>query len=711
MKKINLGYSIPASIGLLLLVSYGVFACKKKEKEKPPIVLSDNKRIQDLVLVKSDIATLSYVEATKTEFLEQAKGYVNINSPIQPIPETWLDIKLADENASYAWTKGKEPKQWILRVTAENESTTDYHVKWHEIKTDAVGVANISIQGEYIFDDSFDFSEIKNNDKVNFYGVAQPKTEHISITHLDAQAQKNIVILEGKNNTWEVTLESHDKTKKLIFSLIFNLPTIEVDFTSPIETDQNKVVFVDIDHTNVVLKMKKHKEFVKSYQYKIYKQGTSDAIFTSSVINYNQEQEIPIDINVSQFLTGNTIFNSTNFSISVESTTAIGTQSFSKDIEYHYVVESNIPIIDIQVQSGQEPPQDKTKLNADYTVFDALDNGMYSLSKTSNKKVSGTINVRGNTSVYFPKKSYTMSLSAKMEVLGFPTHNKWTLIGGWVDKTYLANYTVYTLYRQMGHYAQREKQAIIYVNGNYRGLYSFLEKIEQGENRVPTAKSSAGGFILDLVRIYDDFTMDGMAYAYNYPSSPTPIELDNIKITLKRYHDALINGNDWRQYYSEEAQIDLFILTDVFFNPDNYSNTKNVIYFLNERNNKIEPIAYDFVASFVPDMYNWWPSLNANSDILYSMDENEYPFISYYRADPNFTKNLKKRYTELRQDLLSDASILGIMQPVIDKLNDGKHYEKNQKRWTDLNSERYTPEQFKQKLLDRLEFLDSKWKN
>jgi hypothetical protein len=204
-----------------------------------------------------------------------------------------------------------------------------------------------------------------------------------------------------------------------------------------------------------------------------------------------------------------------------------------------------------------------------------------------------------------------------------------------------------------------------------------------------------------------------MKYTIDYPSAPKATEFYAITNQLKAYHAALKAKQDWRSLYNEEAEIDLFILNDVFANADGYGNSKNVLYFLNENNNKIEPIAYDFVASLGVPMFSGinssWNYLMTKPELIYTA--NNFQLLPYYKDDANFTHNLKARYMLLRQGLLSDAHILGIMQPIIDQLNNGKHYEKNQKRWTDLNAQRYSSDEFKQKLLNRLKFIDGKWKN
>jgi hypothetical protein len=527
----------------------------------------------------------------------------------------------------------------------------------------------------------------------------------------------HLELLSSKDFAYGFQLTSKDK--KQSFQVKFLKEELNIDFTSTIQTDQSDFVFIDNDNRSIVLNPK-GTLYVKSYQYKIYKKGTSTAVYTSSSINYNQEQEIPININVSQFLTGNNIFNNTDFSISVELTTASKKQSFSKDIKYYYVVESNIPIIDIQVANGVEPPIDKTKLNADYQIFDLQQQDVYSIAQYNVKKiVKGEINARGSGSLTYPKKSFTLTLDDKTEVYDMPSHTKWIIIGTYVDVSHLMNYTTYNLYRQMGHYAVNIKPMVVYVNGNYRGVYDFAEKIEQGSNRVPTKKYVDGGFIVKIDQNNRNFKLRKMSYLYEYPSNPT----DNgalMKDVLKKYEDALIDKKeDWRQYMNEEAEIDHFILTDVFANIDGYGNNKNMFYYLNQTNNLLEPIVWDFDCSFGPGFfwsnYNaWmtsWQAIYRQNELIYDY-RNTLPIIEDYKKDVTFTRNLVKRYNVLRKTILSNSNIFSIMNPLIEKLEQGKHYNNDDARWlsTYKHGDRFTPNQIKNLVTNRLNILDQKWK-
>ncbi len=65
------------------------------------------------------------------------------------------------------------------------------------------------------------------------------------------------------------------------------------------------------------------------------------------------------------------------------------------------------------------------------------------------------INIRGQSSLFYPKKQYTIRLVDEnnmenpKELLGMPSHDKWVLNGSYSDKSLLRNYIAYKMGRQI----------------------------------------------------------------------------------------------------------------------------------------------------------------------------------------------------------------------------------------------------------------------
>lgn len=97
----------------------------------------------------------------------------------------------------------------------------------------------------------------------------------------------------------------------------------------------------------------------------------------------------------------------------------------------------------------------------------------------------------------------------------FPEEEDFILLGHIVnlenryvfDRTLIYNFFGYNLFRKMGHYASRTKIVELEINGQYQGVYIFLEKLKRDKNRIDVKKLEAadsdslsitGGYILKI---------------------------------------------------------------------------------------------------------------------------------------------------------------------------------------------------------------------
>jgi hypothetical protein len=71
---------------------------------------------------------------------------------------------------------------------------------------------------------------------------------------------------------------------------------------------------------------------------------------------------------------------------------------------------------------------------------DWLEDTSYTLFDGSGQKTSGAMSIKGrgnSTWVDYPKKPYSLKLSAKASLLEMPEHKRWTLLANYADKTLL----------------------------------------------------------------------------------------------------------------------------------------------------------------------------------------------------------------------------------------------------------------------------------
>ncbi len=132
------------------------------------------------------------------------------------------------------------------------------------------------------------------------------------------------------------------------------------------------------------------------------------------------------------------------------------------------------------------------------------------------------IEYRGSTSYRISdKKSFGIETrdangnNANISVLGLPKENDWILLGDVYraqdnlifDRTMMYNYIGYQLYGDMGNYASRSQFVEVELNGNYIGVYVFMEKLKRDVNRIniegltpadTEPASIRGGYILKI---------------------------------------------------------------------------------------------------------------------------------------------------------------------------------------------------------------------
>jgi hypothetical protein len=105
-----------------------------------------------------------------------------------------------------------------------------------------------------------------------------------------------------------------------------------------------------------------------------------------------------------------------------------------------------------------------------------------------------------------------------------------------------------------------------------------------------------------------------------------------------------------------------------------------------------------------------------NKNYGYDVGYNRFQLMKNYMKTPQNVNMFKTRYYEWRNGtngktaVLSDENILGRTDALIETLRSGKIYEKDSVRWSvekDFrDKKRYTPEDVRKKLKERLEFMD-----
>ena len=166
--------------------------------------------------------------------------------------------------------------------------------------------------------------------------------------------------------------------------------------------------------------------------------------------------------------------------------------------------DSNLPIVIIETDNHVTIP-DEPKVLATMQIIWHQDGSRNYLTDINNPEFlnyDGRIGIerRGSSSQMPAKKPYGLETlmdddvtNNNVSLLGMPKENDWILNSLAFDQTGLRDVLSYELSEQLGQYAPRRVYCEVVINGQYNGLYVFMEKIKADDNRVNINKD--GGYI------------------------------------------------------------------------------------------------------------------------------------------------------------------------------------------------------------------------
>ncbi|TAH04810.1 MAG: T9SS C-terminal target domain-containing protein [Sphingobacteriales bacterium] len=379
---------------------------------------------------------------------------------------------------------------------------------------------------------------------------------------------------------------------------------------------------------------------------------------------------------------------------------------------------SNLPIIVINT-GGQEIPNDP-KITADMGIIyngTAQRNNITDPLNHYNGKIG--IEIRGQSSQSFPMKSYSIELrdnagaSVDKSLFGLPKEADWVLYAPYTDKTLMRNFLAYTMSREMGHWAANCRFVEVMVNGDYKGIYVFMERIKRGSGRVNIPKLNTtdiagdavtGGYIFSLDKEPNGWfssyatpnattSNNKRQFSYVYPKPENIVQAQ--KDYLKSYTDSFENAlagpnfqdaaNGVRRYADINSFIDYFIVNEISRNVDGY---RLSTYMYKDRASKggkiIAGPVWDYDLAFRNADYcagsntsGWAYEFNL---VCPADGAGLIPFWwnRFLQKDTAFQATLRCRWKQLRQNSLSDSRINTLIDSVVALTNEARirHFQR-----------------------------------
>lgn len=327
------------------------------------------------------------------------------------------------------------------------------------------------------------------------------------------------------------------------------------------------------------------------------------------------------------------------------------------------------------------------------------------------------IEVRGSSSQSFPKKSYGFELKddqwndMDFPLLNLPDEEDWILYAPYSDKSLIRNVLTFTLAAKLSNgYVPRCRFVELFLNNKYEGVYVLMEKIKRDNSRVDVAKLKeddisgeelTGGYIVKIDKTtgsggdgwsssYMNRSNKHTFYQYDYPK-PEDIRPEQ-KTYIQKYISDFETSVDnlwhdeqkgYQNYINEETFYDYVIVNELTRNVDGY----RLSAFLNkDKNGKLNagPI-WDYNLTYGnADYYHGWYTSGL---VLYEnigSDSWQVPFwwIKLVEDDA-FANPMRCRWETLKEDVLSESNIMGVIDSLTNYL--GSSIDRNFNRWPILS--------------------------
>lgn len=368
----------------------------------------------------------------------------------------------------------------------------------------------------------------------------------------------------------------------------------------------------------------------------------------------------------------------------------------------HLYKPTNLPLVVIHVEDAKEPTDKEHEWRMKTTIISADGNEIVS--------DSGSIRLRGNASMNFPKKPYRIKFDKKRKVLGSPAKaKKWTLINNYGDKTLMRNILAFDLSRRVGlAYTPFCTPVDMMVNGEYKGCYQLCDQVEVGKGRVEIEEMDStcvsdeeltGGYFIEI----DAYAYNEKSYFYSNKNNPVTIkspdedeilscQYNYIRGHFNKMEAALFKSNfsdpdaGYRQYLDVESFLRHFIVGEFSGNTDTYWST----YMYKPRNDEqfhVGPV-WDFDLAYDNDNRTY--PINNNKDYIYA-SKGSYAgsmrsFVNrIIKSDVSAIERLEQLWAELRMSgKFSEDSLLAVVDSTEAQLQVSQ--DLNFKRWNIMNS-------------------------
>lgn len=387
-----------------------------------------------------------------------------------------------------------------------------------------------------------------------------------------------------------------------------------------------------------------------------------------------------------------------------------------------------LPRLDINLKEGSFSSVNKD----DWVAADfKLTEGSKKFKKGGNYEGTGEVKGRGNSSWQQPQRPYSIKLSDKESLLDIPKTKKYAIITSYIDPSLMRNYITYksSLKLQGIDYVPKVEFVEVYLNGQYNGVYSFVERIDIESTKVDIEEADdehlTGGYIIEKdtggkvnTSVDPWFKCPYQAHGDDLftlkAPDPTEAMLSYLEQHMQKLHDALmgISGEDYQKYIDNPSWADFLIIQELSKNID--GNLKTSCYLVKDRDSDVVSMTapWDFDLAYGQASYSNGTNFNDRVDCptgtgtdAFMVINSSCPWYKQLYQKQEFSDLVKEKYSAYRYDMVEDMQKMINEQAAYLSVNAAKNREK----WPAMADFDQSVAKLRDWLNGRVAWLDGQW--
>lgn len=327
---------------------------------------------------------------------------------------------------------------------------------------------------------------------------------------------------------------------------------------------------------------------------------------------------------------------------------------------------------------------------------------------------------RGNSTWRRDKTPYLLTLSGDGNLLDMGSAKKWVLLANAYDETNLNNKLIFDLASQVNFEWSPDCQFVdLYLNGEYNGLYLLAEKIEVSPSRLDINIAS-GEFLCKVdtpsrvgrLKHYFESSM-GRIIEICSEDSLSVMSSDDISYFVYLMEKEIQSGTDLTasKLLDLDSWVRRYLIDEISGNYD--SDLTSSYFFFSEGKYFAGPI-WDYDMSFGNSLRNQEPHAFIAKNTMKRRER-----VSYYYGELYVNQSFYERMIEIYVSEFLPVLQSMINQDLDNQINAIQNAAKmNRIRWDKMYSEWreesepglvHSPEELKDYLIKRIQFLNSAW--